>query len=229
MKKKGFTLVELLAVIAIIAILMVLVMPNILNMFNGGKEKTFGVQVGNIVKAAETQRQTDVLDGKNSKVYCSGLDSVCADSPELSINETDTKYLVTFDNNKVSGVAVEDSNYCYINSSDPSNINPSDFVSGGSIVCSMTSGCSCGDNVISLNSLIKADVVVDNVSAMKNKSGLSNGQIIETRGFYSANDGGAAFYKVTNESLTANDISVFSLKNKRIDNIERSTTEYLDI
>ena len=33
MKKKGFTLVELLAVIAILAILVIVAMPNVLGMF----------------------------------------------------------------------------------------------------------------------------------------------------------------------------------------------------
>ena len=38
MSKKGFTLVELLAVIAILAILVIIALPNILKMFNNAKK-----------------------------------------------------------------------------------------------------------------------------------------------------------------------------------------------
>ena len=38
MKKKGFTLVELLAVIAILAILVIIALPNVMGMFNTAKE-----------------------------------------------------------------------------------------------------------------------------------------------------------------------------------------------
>ena len=39
--KKGFTLVELLAVIAILAILVIIALPNIMGMFNSAKKKSF--------------------------------------------------------------------------------------------------------------------------------------------------------------------------------------------
>ena len=41
MKKKGFTLVELLAVIAILAILVIIALPNVLGMFQSAKKNTF--------------------------------------------------------------------------------------------------------------------------------------------------------------------------------------------
>ena len=43
--KKGFSLVELLAVIAIIAILSILVLPNIVSLFNNSKADTFIVDI----------------------------------------------------------------------------------------------------------------------------------------------------------------------------------------
>ena len=45
MKKRGFTLVELLAVIAILAILVIVSMPNIMEMFFSAKEDTFESEV----------------------------------------------------------------------------------------------------------------------------------------------------------------------------------------
>ena len=41
MNKKGFTLVELLAVIAILAILVIIALPNVMEMFNSAKENSF--------------------------------------------------------------------------------------------------------------------------------------------------------------------------------------------
>ena len=41
MNKKGFTLVELLAVIAILAILVIIALPNVLKMFNDAKKNSF--------------------------------------------------------------------------------------------------------------------------------------------------------------------------------------------
>ena len=38
MNKKGFTLVELLAVIAILAILVIIALPNVLKMFKCGRD-----------------------------------------------------------------------------------------------------------------------------------------------------------------------------------------------
>ena len=47
MKKKGFTLVELLAVIAILAILIILALPNIMSLFNNAKENAFITETKN--------------------------------------------------------------------------------------------------------------------------------------------------------------------------------------
>lgn len=39
MNKKGFTLVELLAVIAILAILVIIALPNVIKMYNSAKKE----------------------------------------------------------------------------------------------------------------------------------------------------------------------------------------------
>ena len=41
MNKKGFTLVELLAVIAILALIVIIALPNVFSMFNEAKKDTF--------------------------------------------------------------------------------------------------------------------------------------------------------------------------------------------
>ena len=133
--KNGFTLVELLAVIAILAILMLLIMPNILRMFNSGKKDAFKVQIESIIKTAEKQKQTDMFNNNVTNVYCSGIDASCQGNLKLDINDTGAKYGVVFENNKVVGVALEDSNYCYVNNTDVTDINPDDFVEGGKLSC----------------------------------------------------------------------------------------------
>ncbi len=55
MKKKGFTLVELLAVIAILAILVIIAMPNVLEMFNKAKQDAFETEVQSHIKAVTTE------------------------------------------------------------------------------------------------------------------------------------------------------------------------------
>ena len=54
MKKKGFTLVELLAVIAILAILVIVAMPNVLGMFSSAKVNTFVTEVQKYMDTAKT-------------------------------------------------------------------------------------------------------------------------------------------------------------------------------
>ena len=44
MNKKGFTLIEVIAIIAILGVIMTLAVPRILSSLNGGIEKTMKVQ-----------------------------------------------------------------------------------------------------------------------------------------------------------------------------------------
>ena len=51
MNKKGFTLIEVIAIIAILGVIMTLVVPRILSSLNGGIEKTMKVQEDEIREA----------------------------------------------------------------------------------------------------------------------------------------------------------------------------------
>ena len=55
MNKKGFTLVELLAVIAILAILVLVAVPNVLGMFNNAKKDTFATETKDMIRIAQQQ------------------------------------------------------------------------------------------------------------------------------------------------------------------------------
>ena len=54
MKKKGFTLVELIAVIALLSIIMLLIVPNVANHLNSSKKTLFYDNVVNMFKSATT-------------------------------------------------------------------------------------------------------------------------------------------------------------------------------
>ena len=64
--KRGFTLVELLAVIAILAILVIIALPNVLNLYNDAKKGSFQTEVQTIYKTAQ---QEFLLGGKEVEYY----------------------------------------------------------------------------------------------------------------------------------------------------------------
>ena len=54
MNRKGFTLIEVLAVVIIIGLLGVLIVPGLLNNINTAKEKSYNTLISNIVTGAQT-------------------------------------------------------------------------------------------------------------------------------------------------------------------------------
>ncbi len=79
MKKKGFTLVELLAVIAILAILVIIALPNVMSLFNEAKKNSFANELKEIYKTAQNQWMMDsMIDTKkmfysrNTSLKCDG-------------------------------------------------------------------------------------------------------------------------------------------------------------
>lgn len=131
--KNGFTLIELLAVIAILAILMLMVTPNILDMFNSGKDKAFITSAQSLWKAAEEEHEYNVLNGKAKKVYCSknlfasmrakdpGFENNC--QPLSTITDTNVDYYVKTNGDKVSYILVADEKNCIQISNNISNSN----------------------------------------------------------------------------------------------------------
>ena len=95
MKRKGFTLVELLAVIAILAILVIIALPNVMGMFNTAKENSFKTEVKEIFKVAQNQWMQDSMYSTNIKSY-SRCDNGCNNSLDLS-GRSDLKYYIEVD------------------------------------------------------------------------------------------------------------------------------------
>ena len=69
--KKGFTLVELLAVIAILAILVIIAVPNIISMYNNSKKQVF-LNEAQTVAATSTRKYLteNMYEAEQSNIYC---------------------------------------------------------------------------------------------------------------------------------------------------------------
>ena len=96
MNKKGFTLVELLAVIAILALLVLVAVPNVLGMFNKAKKDTFLTEAKSIFKESASKYISDNMHNSNEgNIYCkSETDS----KNPLDMDIGDTYYYIEKDN-----------------------------------------------------------------------------------------------------------------------------------
>ena len=125
MKKKGFTLVELLAVIAILAILVIIALPNVLGMFQSAKKNTFTTELQNIYKSATTQYVSDSMNrGAGSKAsgiwyyrsHIAGQPAVaCGSTAKLDLSGTETiDFFIQFDlSGKVIRYAATDGEFVF--------------------------------------------------------------------------------------------------------------------
>ncbi len=106
MKKKGFTLVELLAVIAILAILVLIVLPQVLVMFRKSQDDAFIIQARAIMNAAEKKLSQEIFKGDvEDKIYCSSSGEIIN---ELDVNGKQIFYLIYVKNSKIAMYAISD-------------------------------------------------------------------------------------------------------------------------
>ena len=92
MKKKGFTLVELLAVIAILAILVIIALPNVLKMFNDSKKNSFLTEAKTIYSEVSKKYISETMKG-NKLTYISSEDNT-----KLEMTGRDLQYCVLLNN-----------------------------------------------------------------------------------------------------------------------------------
>ena len=106
MNKKGFTLVELLAVIAILAILVLVAVPNVLSMFNKAKKDVFLTDAKNIYKEISKKYITENMRGNN-------INAISNDNNKLDMDTNDLKYNVKLDNKgNIKSFEVSNDTYC---------------------------------------------------------------------------------------------------------------------
>ena len=99
--KKGFTLVELLAVIAILAILVIIALPNVINMYNKAQKETFLTEAKKVHSEAEKRFISNSISAKPTKVINS------EDNTKLDMTGEKLQYCVILDNKgKVTSMKV---------------------------------------------------------------------------------------------------------------------------
>ena len=121
MNKRGFTLVELLAVIAILAILVIIALPNVMGMFNTAKKNSFSNEVREIIKQAKTSVVTDSTFGgsanANGICYSAKMDGDTASTVDgggksLDMSGRKISYGVCFNKaNQITSFAATDGTF----------------------------------------------------------------------------------------------------------------------
>ena len=94
-RKKGFTLVELLAVIVVLAVIMVLAVPSVLNQMNSAKQKTFQMYGERMVNNAMQAYESQLLLGTTSFTnhYKEGTDTYnCYTLTELGLAKNENSF-----------------------------------------------------------------------------------------------------------------------------------------
>ena len=215
--KKGFTLIELLAVIVILAIVALIITPLVSHIIENSKLGALRSSADGLVESAklyvmeyksdETIR-FDIIDGEmitmeNQKLEYSGMvvnGIVLVDSKlRVSICLTDgvNSAYKAMDDDKVSVYSNQVCNISYEESEnhEESTINYEE------------------PTITLTDKETKTSSIYASVAELKSSTKVKNGDVVGTKGFYKASDGGGAYYEITNESLTADDISIFQLDN----------------
>ena len=129
MKKKGFTLVELLAVIIIIGVIALIATPVIINVMDNAEKNTFEQSVNGLIRAVTNDSDSQgyksvkykvvegvLYDEENNKIHTSGGDK---ENGDIYIN----------DDGDIS-VAVNNKKWCVIKEYDNNKIKITDYVEG---------------------------------------------------------------------------------------------------
>ena len=107
MNKKGFTLVEVLAVIVLLGAVLLIVIPNITGSFTKAKKELF---YDNVLKIYTESTNTYLVDN-SSKEFCVGSDAVIK---RINIDNDDIYYQVIVDSyGAVKELRVSDGEYYY--------------------------------------------------------------------------------------------------------------------
>ncbi len=214
--KKGFTLIELLAVIVILAIIALIVTPVVTKVIDGTKLSALKSSANGLLDSAKLysmqKRPNNLLrfDIINSEITSS-------ENETLEYTGKAENGVVVIDANMKIAICLNDGiNSAYKQTDDEvitvvrnkiCNISP-----GTAIV-------SFGDNI---EQIVETNLVFDTLSLLK-EANVSNGDTVQTKGFYAINDGGGAYYEIINDGVSDN-ITLIELNNglKAKLNVQRS-------
>ncbi len=153
MKKRGFTLVELLAVIAILSLLVIMTLPAVLRLYKQSRVTTFQNEIKGAFRTAENQFISDSmsLNAGGKIVYTNGCNSVNgATVKTLEITgDSNFKYYIEIDvDGKIKSIKASNGTYSYIRTGSDLKIDEIDveFGNGATLdssivdnICSATS------------------------------------------------------------------------------------------
>ena len=121
MNKKGFTLVELLAVIAILAILVIIALPNVLKMYNNAKKNSFLTEAKTLAQDVSSKYITESMKGNK-------LTTISNKQNSLDLSGRNIEYEFKLDSNgKIKSMIVSDGTYCVVTTGDYTNLKTSDI------------------------------------------------------------------------------------------------------
>ncbi len=127
MRKRGFTLVELLAVIAILAILVIIALPNVIKLYNNAKKNSFLTEAKTVYNEVSKKYISESIKG-NKLSYVNSEDNT-----KLEMNGNKLKYCIQLDNNgNITAMKVGNDNYYifYDGSKDISKLDIGDVSEG---------------------------------------------------------------------------------------------------
>ena len=111
--KKGFTLVELLAVIAILAILIIIALPNVMSMFNNAKKSTFETEVKEIITIAKQTFMKDSVLNASAKTYIKCKNNDCGTALDMNTRDNLEYYVELNGLGNIVKLYVTDGTYQY--------------------------------------------------------------------------------------------------------------------
>ena len=119
--KKGFTLVELLAVIAILAILVIIALPNVIRMYTDAKKNSFVTEAQSLAKNVASKFMSENMKGNHIKVISNKENSLDMSGEKLEYN-------FELDNNgKIKNMFISNGTYCVSTNKDYTQITKEDI------------------------------------------------------------------------------------------------------
>ena len=200
--KKGFTLVELLAVIAILAILVIIALPNVMGMFNQAKSSSFKVEVQSYMDEASKAFMTESIKAGGKGVCFTGKSTengttsgVTGTGLTLDMSGRSKDYVIYLDRKgNVKYVYVRDADYFFEYDADYA-VSANGTTTATPVITKVTSDSDLTAKFIKTNSsLTKADVDVSNIVESLEENQAPHRQCTSTSAVSDANE-----YTVTTE------------------------------
>ena len=110
--KKGFTLVELLAVIIILGVLSVLIVPKVINTLNDSEQKTNMASAEGLLKAAEYRYQDNEIKGISENIIIDYTNNQNTNELEYSGKKPEKGHVTILKNGKIA-MSVKIGDNCY--------------------------------------------------------------------------------------------------------------------